>query len=154
MVTRVDESYVRSLVDLYRLIYGLRPIQEANSQNESLSTGTTDSRSNSKADKANIPAHASGRAWIFPPPYFQHIGEMVVLQLERVVQNNPVEGTPELKDQVALTAWKVPQEEFIKLLFCRVAVHSRRPYQERIDMIARGCFNGREGWFSMAHEIL
>lgn len=146
-MTRVDQSYVRSLVDLYRSIYGLPPIQEAISQSETLSTGKVNSTSNSKSDEANMSAHESGRAWIFPPPHFQHIGEMVVLQLERVAQNQPVERAPEFKDQVALTAWKVPQQDFIKLLFCRVAVHSRKPYQERIDMIARGCFNGREGWF-------
>jgi hypothetical protein len=145
-VTRVDQSYVRSLVDLYRSIYGLPPIQETISQNETLSTDTVNPAFNSKSDEAKVSAHASGRAWIFPPPQFQHIGEIVVLQLERVVKNESVERAPEFKDQVALTAWKVAQQDFIKLLFCRLAVHSRKPYQERIDMVAKGCFNRREGW--------
>jgi hypothetical protein len=62
-------------------------------------------------------------------------------------------GNDDLKEELALSAVRVAAGEFSKLLFCRVTVHSRVHYKERVEELAEGRFNGRNGWSFEPSEI-
>lgn len=50
------------------------------------------------------------------------------------------------EDGLILRVLTVAPDEFARLLFCHVSVHRRVSYQERVDLLLAGRFNGREGW--------
>lgn len=133
LVSRVDRSYVRTLVDLYRSIYDLPPIQGPDFQ-----TTTDDLEKLASNYNRN-----NGTYWAIPKPVYRHIGKRVVLQFGI----SPTFDTSGV-GQLALSALYVPGEQFAKLLFCRITVHSRLCYQERIEFITEGRFNGKYGWQS------
>lgn len=49
-------------------------------------------------------------------------------------------------DDILSRAVEIPNSEFEKLLFCRIAVHSGSRYSERVQLINDGPFNGKTGW--------
>lgn len=49
-------------------------------------------------------------------------------------------------DQLELKTVEVPRETFEQLLVCRLAVHRRMSYAERILKLEKGLFNGSDGW--------
>lgn len=87
------------------------------------------------------PATESEGSGALPNPDYHHVGEQLVL-LRRI------HGEDEGEGQLELRVVKVRDEDFGKLLFCRIAVHRRVCYAERVGLIIEGQFNGRNGWES------
>ncbi|KFY27699.1 hypothetical protein V491_00774 [Pseudogymnoascus sp. VKM F-3775] len=92
LVSRVDRSYVRTLVDLYRSIYDLPPIQGPDFQ-----TTTDDSEKLASNYNRN-----NGTYWAIPKPVYRHIGKRVVLKFGI----SPTFDTSGV-GQLALTAFSV-----------------------------------------------
>jgi hypothetical protein len=135
LVTRADRPYIRSLIDLYRSIYDLPPIDERVPKD----IGTPQIPStNPHGESFSDRNEATAKYWALPEPTYWHFGELVVLKLGI--------STEEPENQLALSAWNISPENFEKLLFCRVAVHRRVVYQERVQLLAAGRFNGRRGF--------
>jgi hypothetical protein len=128
IVSRAEGNYVRSLVNLYRSSYDLPPVAGVElvpAQGEAQSSGgETDA--------------GEEKVWKLPRPQYWHPqDQIVVLKL----------GLGDYGEQgVVLSAVRTDREEWEELLFCRVGVHSRGFYLERVEMIAQGKFNGRIGW--------
>jgi hypothetical protein len=128
-VTRADGSYKGSLVNLIHSMYNQQPLL---AMLETSST-TVDSLI---TDDSNY--FVKGRDWPVPPSVFSHVGPRIVLLLR---------AESRLKESsLRLHAFEVPRADFDRLLFCRVAVHRRVCYGERVDLIAKGEFNGRTSW--------
>ena len=154
LVSRLDRPYVRCLVDLYRSIYNLPPIQEDDSPVTGIDVGTnTLSDETPNGQTAAQGAH-NGKYWRVPEPEYWHIGERVVLKRSVVTRHDSSNyGNDDLKEELALSAVRVAAGEFAKLLFCRVTVHSRVHYKERVEELAEGRFNGRNSWSFEPSEI-
>jgi hypothetical protein len=81
--------------------------------------------------------------WGLPSQGLRHVGAIVVLRTE----------VPQFEDGVdwqgnaglSLSAWKVTPESLAELIFCRLSVHGRVAYQERIVQIENGAFNEQNG---------
>ncbi|KAF4997176.1 hypothetical protein FGRMN_4071 [Fusarium graminum] len=139
VVTRADKPYILSLVDIARAMLNLPPksaVPEP-ATNERIvdaaleATKDEESKLSHKLKELNITAP---KTWHLPQPLYHHVGPRVVL-LMRLVES-----------EMNLKAVEVTPSEFQKLLFCRVAVHSRKRYEERITALNKGTFNGRKGW--------
>lgn len=148
LVPRIDGPYVRSLVDLYRSIYKLPPIQEAGPQVFGTSAEAQTPPAEVRSSQAVAEEEEVGKHWSVPNPEYWHIGERVVLR--RSITTRHASDDP--KEELALSALSVAAEEFAKLLFCRLTVHRRVQYQERVELIAEGRFNGRHGWLIETSE--
>lgn len=147
LVSRVDRSYIRTLVDLYRSIYDLPPIQDPDIQTTRAAPGAWISPNNDSKDEGKTRREQTGKYWIVPKPLYRHVGKRVVLKLGIIpTEDGNHESRDKPTSQLALSASCIPDEEFAKLLFCRVTVHSRVCYQERIALITEGHFNGKNGW--------
>ncbi|KAH8587284.1 hypothetical protein B0O99DRAFT_747707 [Bisporella sp. PMI_857] len=160
IVSRADTKYLISLVDLYRSIYELPPIQKVGEE-ISNKDNTPSIASAAVADvcletgAGLIDGELMGnRNWRLPEPEYWHLQTIVVLKLslkdiDTGIDENSGEGnTTGVQSSVALTAVNITPEEFAKLLFCRVSVHRRIHYRERVEMISQGSFNGLSGWKS------
>jgi hypothetical protein len=81
--------------------------------------------------------------WALPSQGLQHVGTIVVLRTEvpRFEDGDDGEGNTGL----SLSAWKVTSESLAELIFCRLSVHGRVAYQERIVRIENGAFNEKNG---------
>jgi hypothetical protein len=120
-IPRADNDYVRSLLDLHRSAYGLPKItNEGGSQQkeESKEAGT-----------------APVLYWPLPQPTYFSLGRLVVLRDANSDQ-----------DLLDLRAESMTSAEFSKLLFCKVAVHSRKVYLENVENLKSGTFNGKTSW--------
>ncbi|KAF9767969.1 hypothetical protein IL306_014791 [Fusarium sp. DS 682] len=139
VVTRADKPYILSLVDIARAMLDLPPkthyseletseevVNEALEATKDEKHSLSDKSQNSRIEDTNI--------WRFPQPFYHHVGTRVIL-LMRFVEN-----------QMKLKAVEVNTSEFQKLLFCRVAVHGKRLYEERIGALEQGRFNNRSAW--------
>ncbi|KAI9779635.1 MAG: hypothetical protein M1839_007300 [Geoglossum umbratile] len=158
IVSRVDAKYVVSLVDLYRSIYGLPPIQKVGEENSK--QDSTPSIASAVVPNVGLETGAGlmdgelmeNGNWRLPEPEYWHLQTIVVLKLSLKDisadsdENDAEEDTAGVRSSVALTAVKVTLEEFAKLLFCRISVHHRIHYRERVEMISQGTFNGLSGW--------
>lgn len=79
--------------------------------------------------------------WRLPRAEYHILGEVVILRKERGNGMRPGQkGARELR------AYTMPIHEYEKLLFCGVQTHSRSYYGDRIELLRRGAFNGRESW--------
>jgi hypothetical protein len=89
------------------------------------------------------PVHDSGGdemdIWPLPAPEAQHIGPIVVLKTGPPTSD--MEGTG-----LIVSAWRITAEDLSRLIFCRLSVHTRVAYRDRIRHIESGCLNGRIGW--------
>jgi hypothetical protein len=126
LVTRADRAYVLSLVALYCSANEAVP-QSHHHPEETLDSG----------DTPNI-------YWQLPASGLTHIGKRVILKL--ALQDLSADNCDQVGEELALSTWQVSAEDFLHLLFCKVAVHSRVVYQERIKQLAEGRFNGRHRW--------
>ena len=139
LVPRVDGAYIRSIVDLYRSIYNLPPIQDDDVQTEQLAFQLP----RFSFDTRTRPLEENQEPlWTLPKPIYWHIGKIVVLKVKLVERDRG--GS--IDDELLLSAVTVTPESFAKLLFCNVAVHKRTSYQERMGMLFEGRFNGRGKW--------
>ena len=135
IVPRADQTYVRSLIDLYRSVYNLPPqMTDAIPQ-----TAETPERpfelpplnfGDEKATESN--ETEDGQRWRLPKADYNIIGDLVLLRKEK--QDGRIAGR-------ILRAHSIATEEFQKLLFCGVQTHSRTYYGERVGLILEGNFN-------------
>ncbi|KAF5613119.1 alpha beta-hydrolase [Fusarium subglutinans] len=139
VVTRADKPYILSLVDVARAMLDLLP-KAAISEHEtsegivSAALGSTrDDKRRLSDDSVDFPVKESN-FWRFPQPFYHHVGPRLIL-LTRYVDN-----------QMSLKAVEISSSEFQKLLFCRVTVHGKRFYEERIGALEHGLFNNRSAW--------
>jgi hypothetical protein len=147
LVSRVDRPYIWTLVDLYRSIYKLPPIQDLNSQTTGDAPRVESLTDNDSTHKGEAWGNRDGKYWIVPKPEYHHIGKRVVLKIGIIPgQWTDHERSNEPKGQLSLSASCISAEEFAKLLFCRLTVHSRACYQERVALIRESRFNGKSGW--------
>ncbi|CVL09708.1 hypothetical protein FPRO04_06519 [Fusarium proliferatum] len=139
VVTRADKPYILSLVDVARAMLDLPPkaaISEHETSKEIVSVALETTRDENRRlsdDSEDFPLKEP-KFWRFPQPFYHHVGPRVIL-LTRFVDN-----------QMNLKAVEISSSEFQKLLFCRVAVHGKRFYDERIDALEQGRFNDRSAW--------
>lgn len=121
LVARADKDYIQSLTELYGSIGPHDSKQDANHRD-----------GNKRLD------------WPPPAPVFQHIGPIIVLKNSPPTSDMKC-GTSSLPGLV-LSAWKITAEDLSRLIFCRLSVHGRTVYEERIQKIESGCLNGRMCW--------
>lgn len=117
LIARADRPYILSLVDLLRSVYGRPPLQERNDA---------------------IKSSQSGRAsnnWDLQFEY-RHYGHIIIFQVSEENSNPHGESVP-TGDDLSLSAWKVPWDDFSQLLFTRAEVHGRIYYERHICMIAK-----------------
>jgi len=156
LVPRADGPYVRSLVDLYRSFYNLPPIQDDAVQQQQqhdhaaatyLPRFSFDTRDTEQPEASHEHSGAQVSVWPLPKPEYWHVGKLVVfkVQLKESPAGN-VESSGGGDDGLVLRAVAVGPERFATLLFCNVGVHRRICYQERVDMLLEGRFNGKGGW--------
>ncbi|PIG84970.1 hypothetical protein AARAC_010899 [Aspergillus arachidicola] len=128
-VTRADGSYKHCLVDLIHSMYNQQPSLPRSEPSSTTvdSLFTDDSESFSK-----------GKDWPVLPSIYSHVGPRIVLLLR--VKTSLKESS------LRLRAIEVPRADFDRLLFCRVAVHRRVCYGERVELITKGELNGRNTW--------
>jgi hypothetical protein len=139
VVTRADKPYILSLVDIARSMLDLPPnnaVPESATDKMIIdaalkATDTEESRLPRQLKVMNID---ESKFWHLPQPLYHHVGPRVVL-LMRLVEG-----------KMSLKAVEVTPSEFQKLLFCRVAVHGKRIYAERMEVLQQGRFNGHLGW--------
>jgi hypothetical protein len=125
LVARADRGYVHSLVELYR---ASGPSDTVHPPNQNGVETSDDNRS----------------CWPLPKSEFQHVGPMVILKITSPALNT--ESSTSTPPGLALSAWKIKEEDLSRLVFCRLTVHGKLPYRGRIDQIENGCFNGRTRW--------
>jgi hypothetical protein len=119
LIASTDKRYINSLIELYSSGDPL-PIQNS--------------------DQNDVHTDVDSRpCWPFPAPHVQHIGPVIVLKIgpPATDMGDGVAPSPRL----VLSAWRITAEEFSSLIFCRLSVHSRTTYQERIQKIESGCLN-------------
>ncbi|KAF5720689.1 hypothetical protein FGLOB1_526 [Fusarium globosum] len=139
VVTRADKPYILSLVDVARAMLDLPPkaaISEHETSKEIVSAALETTRDENRRlsdDSEDFPLKEP-KIWRFPQPFYHHVGPRVIL-LTRFVDN-----------QMSLKAVEISSSEFQQLLFCRVAVHGKRFYDERIDALEQGRFNNQSAW--------
>ncbi|KAK0722629.1 hypothetical protein B0T26DRAFT_674312 [Lasiosphaeria miniovina] len=164
VVPRVDQSYVRSLIDLYRAFYNLGPLMadgvecrknENYDQSESSDSSIQsyvlpplefqeDVKEEIEEEEAE---HARAPVWKLPLPEYNNFGDMVLLRKDRqpVDATTPGDGRKNTSSRV-LRAYTVPLEEYQRLLFCGTQTHSRSYYADRVELLRQGAFNERESW--------
>lgn len=113
LVTRVDEPYVLCVANLARLGYSQSPLDNPLGV-ESGSSTTSD-----------ISLCKEQRLFPIPRALYRHVGPRVVF----AVRFN------ETSQSLGLRAVEVPQEAFEQLLFCRLNVHRRTCYGDRVQAL-------------------
>lgn len=115
-VTRADPPYLLCTANLLRSMYGLPSLHDNLPGGKETVSSDTDS---------STPL----TTWPTPPQLYHHVGDLVIL-LSRL------EGT-----SIKLRAITLPPSHLEKLLFCRLTVHRRQYYAERIALLEHGPFN-------------
>ncbi|KAJ6437593.1 hypothetical protein O9K51_09800 [Purpureocillium lavendulum] len=131
VVSRADAPYVLCLVNLLRSLYG-QPALVDDEVTEETTGGCPNPASDGKMGEA---AGQSGteKVWPTPPPRYHHVGARVVL-LMRLNES-----------RLRLRAVEVPGDKFGRLLFCRVAVHRRACYSDRMQELVQWEDQAEEG---------
>jgi hypothetical protein len=153
-VTRADNPYILSLVNLYRSMYpDALPLIKMQDANPHLQKGSTSNVPDSQLNPVlvqdtdvNQGRNEVEEIWSLPSPDYHHVGERLLL-LRRILTKD-IGDNRDGEGQLELRAVKIGDEYFRKLLFCRIAVHRRVCYAERVGLIIRGHFNGKNGWES------
>jgi hypothetical protein len=92
--------------------------------------------------KIDSAENRQAKLWSLPKPVYWHIGKIIVLKVKLAEKNEGAGGD----DEWIMRALTLPPDDFVKLLFCNVDIHKRLRYQERVDMLAEGKFNGTRSW--------
>ncbi|KAI9771960.1 MAG: hypothetical protein M1839_002593 [Geoglossum umbratile] len=142
LVARADPNYIRSLVDLYRTIYRLPKIQDHATAEEDrrVLLGLSGGEWRSMYDR-----RASLPVWPLPAPDYFHLGQVIVLKAGVTDLEGEIGGAGQ-EARLDLRAYVVRPDEFARLLFCRISVHTRLIYLENVKEIAEGRLHGRTGW--------
>lgn len=139
VVTRADKPYILSLVDIVRSTLDLPPksqVSESATDEETIYAAlkTTDTNESGLSYQFEGLDIDQSKFWRLPQSLYHHVGPRIVL-LMRLAEG-----------EMSLKAVEVTPSEFQRLLFCRVAVHGKRIYAERVKALQQGRFNGRLGW--------
>ncbi|KAM5386868.1 hypothetical protein ACJZ2D_000161 [Fusarium nematophilum] len=143
VVSRVDRPYILSLVELVRSTLGLPPHSPTADTDmdeiplEVTSGGASEDISDISSFSGEFEKDfvaADPDFWRNPRPFYHHVGPRVILVMR-------LEG-----GQMSLRAVEVPPLEFRRLLFCRIAVHLKACYGDRVEMLESGRFNRKTGW--------
>ncbi|KAK4225447.1 Alpha/Beta hydrolase protein [Podospora fimiseda] len=132
MVSRVDGPYILNMVNLLRGMYGmngLTPEEPAKGGGGELKAAMTWS-----SEETQYGGSSEGGIWCLPPSLYRHVGKIVVLAIR-------LEGEGE-EDEGVMRALDVPKEVLEGLLFCRLEVHKRVKYAERVKLLEEGKVNG------------
>ncbi|KAF4472687.1 alpha beta-hydrolase [Fusarium albosuccineum] len=145
VVSRADKPYILSLVDLVRAKVDLPP--EASGSATSENTIRAPNKAKLEHELESFPSIdtflsdsdesfvlRNSDFWGLPRPFYHHVGSRVILMMRLD------EG------KLGLRVVEVPLSEFRKLLFCRIAVHFKARYGERVEMLESGRFNHQDGW--------
>jgi len=141
IVPRADQTYVRSLIDIYRFIYKLPPLME-DSICETDGTAQRQSyvlpplffdQTEERVQETNA---SSARQWKLPKAEYNIIGDLVLLRKVRDT----------LLSEQRLLAQSITSAEFQNLLYCGKETHSRTEYVARVNTMLQGRFNRRDGW--------
>ncbi|KAJ3542503.1 hypothetical protein NM208_g4056 [Fusarium decemcellulare] len=118
LVSRIDQSYLTSIIDLYRAAYDL----------PSVSTDVL---------TTNHSSQDAGRQWQLPYPDYHAVGEIVVMRARLDVGGTGLTGGSNLVTDKApaqkLDMRQISPAEFSKLIFFEISVHKRRIYLERLE---------------------
>ena len=150
MVSRIDQSYFRSLIDLFRSVHGLDPVmggeisRKGTKVDDSASEDTQytlppldfDGKDNSLAFN-----RTDSLVWPLPNAEYHVHGELVLLRKEHNQQVKSKDGV--IKE---LRALSIRTRDFEKLLYCGVKTHHRTNYNDRMGSILQGRFNYKNGW--------
>ncbi|KAL4927871.1 Alpha/Beta hydrolase protein [Aspergillus undulatus] len=124
MVSRADGTYKDCLVNLVRSMYEEQGVAEDAAIPE-LSTPTKESNLWQKQPK-----------WPTRQSCYSHVGRRIVCLMR---------PDDTLSTSLRLYAIEVPQEVFEQLLFCRVSVHRRTCYEQRVQLLVERKSNKRTG---------
>lgn len=147
MVCRVDHSYFRSFIDLYRSAYGLEPVMKDEIAREEEKSGILNIEDTQYVlpplDFQNTDRKAAieHRLWPLPKAEYHIFGDLVLLRKE---QNTRVK--PEDRPSKELRALLIRAQDFEKLLYCGIKTHSRTYYGDRMESVLQGNFNYKDGW--------
>ena len=150
MVSRVDQSYFRSLIDLYRSIYGLEPVMNGKIARREAKPSTPDTEDTQYVlpplDFQHTEPKAAvkpieNRLWPLPNAEFHMFGDLVLLRKEQDARVEPDE-----RPSKELRALSIRAQDFEKLLYCGIKTHSRTYYSDRMDSVLQGKFNYKNGW--------
>jgi hypothetical protein len=140
LVSRIDQPYIRSLVDLYRSLFQLGPVPDDDDDDDDdngESTTTSETASASLSTTSTLDSGLGARMWELPKPEFWLLGEIVLWRTEAVdvKRENGQGATGVVAREKILRAFVVQSDEFARLVFCRVQVHRRQEYEMRVKML-------------------
>ncbi|KAK3389151.1 hypothetical protein B0H63DRAFT_94923 [Podospora didyma] len=155
VVPRVDQSYVRSLIDLYRAFYNLGPLmvdaverpENENDQSESSSDSNGQAyvlpplEFQEEGFKEEILEEKNTKVvWKLPLPEYNNYGDVILLRKDRqpLVDANTTSVTGDRNRNTnyrTLRAYDVPLKEYQRLLFCGTQTHSRSYYADRVELL-------------------
>ncbi|KAK3326735.1 Alpha/Beta hydrolase protein [Apodospora peruviana] len=150
IVPRVDQAYIRSLIDLYRASYNLGPLMADAVKQEDKKTPDLpyvlpplefqfeDEADDTKDGGSGQQEHEAGKVWKLPIPQYHILGDIVLLRKDRVVVDAAVKRV--------LRAYSFAHDEYEKLLYVGTQTHSRTYYQDRVSLLQEGRFNDRQSW--------
>ena len=157
IVPRVDQVYLRSIIDLYRAGYNLAPMMNAAVPPESRHIAAPVGRiadlanfllpplqfeeGEEEEERQNRDNENGGPPdWRLPQPEYHIVGDVVLLRKDRV-SNTAGNGFVRV-----LRAFSLPLADYQKLLYCGTETHSRTYYNDRVGLLQQGMFNSRQTW--------
>ena len=134
IVPRVDQAYIRSLVDLYRASYDLEPLATKAMTQENAETPYVLPPLRFQTDQENGPADRDSqrepkKVWKLPVPEYHIAGEIVLLRKDRV------------SGARILRAYNISHHQYERLLYVGTQTHSRTYYHDRVELLRQGRFN-------------
>ena len=150
MVCRIDHSYLRSLIDLFRSVYGLGPGMNDEIVRQEEKPGTSNTEDTQyvlpplnfpNVDQKAAVNPTEDRPWALPIPDYHTFGDLVLLRKEH---NTRVESKQ--RSSKELRALSIRAQDFEMLLYCGIKVHSRTHYEDRMESVLQGKFNYKSGW--------
>ncbi|KAH7128564.1 Alpha/Beta hydrolase protein [Dendryphion nanum] len=141
LVPRADQTYIRSLIDIYRSLYNLEPlmVDAIRKDNEKVDEHSYVLPPLIFGDKNNIEAISKlnqGRCWQLPQAEYNIIGDLVLLRKVREEGNV----------RQILLAQSISLLDYQSLVYCGIETHSRTHYGERIHLLQKGKFNHNTSW--------
>jgi len=115
-------------------MYGLAPLQPEPEKDAVLAMTFTSSTARSAHDAGEQDVKLND--WPVPRLAYHHVGPRILLAMRLV------------DDKMQLQAAEISSAEFERLLFCRLSVHKRISYADRIKQLEEGKFNGFNSWKS------
>lgn len=126
LVGRADRPYILSLVNLLRHRHGHPPLQPDAKNVAVHDDPTPDGEGNSKPCFREDAREIQGAAWPAPEMLYRHVGSPIILMM-RLDEN----------DSMRLKAVEAPSHLLGDLLFCRLSVHKKSCYAERVKLLER-----------------